>query len=177
MSELDNQGPRYNYWWSPPRFHNVRPQYPLPPTMGTEGGHTHAIDCPPFFYLISSCGQSSALHLKDFDHFKFPVLLQCVLRGFADFSLLAATTVAAKKCSNVSAWITEVVCVFVLGVSGKLQWQGNWISFMDTMLQFSILERSTQELYLPTRIQRAIINTKKHKQIIEALSEGEGELH
>jgi fatty acid synthase len=65
----------------------------------------------------------------------------------------------------------------VLGVSGKLQWQGNWISFMDTMLQFSILGQSTRELYLPTRIQKVIINTKKHKQIAEALSEGEGKLH
>lgn len=46
---------------------------------------------------------------------------------------------------------------------------------MDTMLQFSILGQNTRELYLPTRLQRAIINTKKHKQIVEALSEGEGE--
>lgn len=66
------------------------------------------------------------------------------------------------------------MCVFVLGVSGKLQWQSNWISFMDTMLQFSILGQSTRELYLPTRLQRVIIDTKKHKQIVEALSEGEG---
>ena len=48
---------------------------------------------------------------------------------------------------------------------------------MDTMLQFSILGQSTRELYLPTRLQRAIINTKKHKQIVEALSEEECELH
>jgi hypothetical protein len=47
---------------------------------------------------------------------------------------------------------------------------------MDTMLQFSILGQSTRELYLPTRLQRAIINTKQHKQIVEALSEGEGKL-
>lgn len=46
---------------------------------------------------------------------------------------------------------------------------------MDTMLQFSILGQNTRELYLPTRLQRAIINTKKHKQIMEALPEGEGE--
>jgi fatty acid synthase len=69
------------------------------------------------------------------------------------------------------------LCVCVLGVSGKLQWQGNWISFMDTMLQFSILGQNTRELYLPTRLQRAIINTKKHKQMVEALSEGESKLH
>jgi fatty acid synthase len=72
----------------------------------------------------------------------------------------------------------DVVYVFVIsGVSGKLEWQGNWISFMDTMLQFSILGQNTRELYLPTRLQRAIINTRKHKEIVEALSWGEGELH
>ncbi|XP_066991506.2 fatty acid synthase [Anabrus simplex] len=60
------------------------------------------------------------------------------------------------------------------GISGKLQWQENWISFMDTMLQFSILGLNTRELYLPTRLQRAIINPKKHKQMMEKLSEGEG---
>lgn len=48
---------------------------------------------------------------------------------------------------------------------------------MDTMLQFSILGQNTRELYLPTRLQRAIINTKKHKQIVEDLAEGEGELY
>jgi fatty acid synthase len=64
----------------------------------------------------------------------------------------------------------------VSGISGILKWQGDWISFMDTMLQFSVLGQNTRELYLPTRLQRAIINAKKHKQIIEALSEGEGEI-
>ncbi|PSN28987.1 Fatty acid synthase [Blattella germanica] len=60
------------------------------------------------------------------------------------------------------------------GVSGKLEWKENWISFMDTMLQFSILGQNTRELYLPTRLQRAIINPKKHKQFVESLPEGEG---
>lgn len=60
------------------------------------------------------------------------------------------------------------------GVNGKLEWQGNWISFMDTMLQFSILGQNTQELSLPTRLQRAIINPKKHKKIVDALPEGKG---
>jgi hypothetical protein len=72
----------------------------------------------------------------------------------------------------------DVLYVFVMsGVSGKLEWQGNWISFMDTMLQFSLLRQNTRELYLPTRLQRAIINIKKHKEIVEALSWGEGELY
>ncbi|KAK9880938.1 hypothetical protein WA026_013269 [Henosepilachna vigintioctopunctata] len=59
------------------------------------------------------------------------------------------------------------------GISGKLLWQDNWISFIDTMLQFSILGQNTRELYLPTRLQRAIINPKKHLDMIKSMSEEE----
>lgn len=48
------------------------------------------------------------------------------------------------------------------GNKGTLKWENNWISFMDTMLQFSILGQSLRELYLPTRLQRAIIDPKMH---------------
>ena len=48
------------------------------------------------------------------------------------------------------------------GSLGSLKWTGNWISFMDTMLQFSILGQNTRELYLPTRLQRAVINPRNH---------------
>ncbi|KAG8224696.1 hypothetical protein J437_LFUL006083 [Ladona fulva] len=57
------------------------------------------------------------------------------------------------------------------GLVGKLSWIGNWVSFMDTMLQFSILGQTSRELYLPTRIQRAVINPKKHKEMVEALAD------
>lgn len=50
------------------------------------------------------------------------------------------------------------------GNTGKLQWENNWISFMDTMLQFSILGQNVRELYLPTRLQRAVINPVEHLQ-------------
>lgn len=46
--------------------------------------------------------------------------------------------------------------------SGKLKWENNWISFIDTMLQFSILGQNARELYLPTRLQRAVIDPKMH---------------
>lgn len=45
-----------------------------------------------------------------------------------------------------------------LGVTGELAWDDNWISFMDTMLQFGIIGVDTRELYLPTRLQRALID-------------------
>lgn len=52
-------------------------------------------------------------------------------------------------------------------LTGKLNWETNWISFMDTMLQFSILGKDLRELYLPTRIERTVINPLKHLEIIE----------
>ncbi|XP_050423114.1 fatty acid synthase-like isoform X2 [Adelges cooleyi] len=57
------------------------------------------------------------------------------------------------------------------GISGKLEWIGNWISFIDTMLQFSILGLKTKELYLPTRMQRVVIDPRKHLDYIEGLEE------
>ncbi|GLH14335.1 Fatty acid synthase [Gryllus bimaculatus] len=60
------------------------------------------------------------------------------------------------------------------GIAGKLQWVSNWVSFMDTMLQFSILGQNTRELYLPTRLQRAVLNPKAHRQMVEQLTEGDG---
>lgn len=56
------------------------------------------------------------------------------------------------------------------GLNGKLQWNENWISYIDTMLQFSILGQNTRELYLPTRLQRIVINPKEHLEYIENLS-------
>lgn len=53
------------------------------------------------------------------------------------------------------------------GNNGKLRWESNWISFIDTMLQFSILGLNTKELYLPTRLQKAIINPKMHVQHVK----------
>ncbi|KAH8325813.1 hypothetical protein KR067_008335, partial [Drosophila pandora] len=54
--------------------------------------------------------------------------------------------------------------------TGTLQWVDNWISFMDTMLQFSILSKNLRELYLPTRIERAVINPLKHLELLSGLT-------
>lgn len=56
-------------------------------------------------------------------------------------------------------------------VTGKLQWEENYVSFIDTMLQFSILGKDLRELYLPTRIERAVFDPTKHQEIIETLKE------
>lgn len=53
--------------------------------------------------------------------------------------------------------------------TGKLHWEDNWVSFMDTMLQFSILGKDLRELYLPTRIERAVFDPIKHYEYVEQL--------
>lgn len=50
--------------------------------------------------------------------------------------------------------------------TGELLWDGNWICYMDTMLQFSILGRDMRELYLPSRIERVIIDPLRHAQLL-----------
>ena len=64
--------------------------------------------------------------------------------------------------------------VIKIGTGGKLDYTGNYVSFMDTMLQFGILGIKTRELYLPTRLQRVVIDPIKHKQMTDELSEDEG---
>ncbi|KAF6202923.1 hypothetical protein GE061_003330 [Apolygus lucorum] len=48
------------------------------------------------------------------------------------------------------------------GTNGKLEWVNNWISFMDTMLQFSLIGLNTRELYVPTRILKVVVDPIKH---------------
>ncbi|CAD6242162.1 GSCOCG00009427001-RA-CDS [Cotesia congregata] len=60
------------------------------------------------------------------------------------------------------------------GTVGELAWVKNWISFMDCMLQFSILGKDTKDLYLPTRLQYAAINPVAHLEAAEALEEESG---
>lgn len=58
------------------------------------------------------------------------------------------------------------------GTRGELAWDDNWISFMDTMLQFGIIGVDTRELYLPTRLQRALIDPAAQLAAVAALGEG-----
>lgn len=58
------------------------------------------------------------------------------------------------------------------GVSGHLAWEGNWISFMDTMLQFGLIGADTRELYLPTRLRRAVIDPAAQLRAVAAAEGG-----
>ncbi|KAK9502678.1 hypothetical protein O3M35_011399 [Rhynocoris fuscipes] len=53
-----------------------------------------------------------------------------------------------------------------IGAVGELEWNNNWVSFMDTMLQFSLVGMNTRELYLPTRLQRVVIDPIAHLSLV-----------
>ncbi|XP_034937434.1 fatty acid synthase [Chelonus insularis] len=57
---------------------------------------------------------------------------------------------------------------------GELSWVNNWISFIDTMLQFSIISKNTKDLYLPTRLQYATINPMAHLATAGMLERNQG---
>ncbi|CAD6237321.1 GSCOCG00002249001-RA-CDS, partial [Cotesia congregata] len=56
------------------------------------------------------------------------------------------------------------------GTRGKIAWYNNWVAFMDTMLQIQILEMDSRGLFVPTGIQKLVINTKAHYNQFRALS-------
>ncbi|XP_055691136.1 fatty acid synthase-like [Lutzomyia longipalpis] len=50
--------------------------------------------------------------------------------------------------------------------TGKLEWiDENWVPFMDTMLQFAIINTEFRELYLPKHFDRVVINPEKHLEL------------
>lgn len=55
------------------------------------------------------------------------------------------------------------------GEQGKLLWKDNWVTFMDTMLQISILGFSKQSLQLPTRVTAIYIDPATHLQKVYML--------
>ncbi len=52
------------------------------------------------------------------------------------------------------------------GLSGKVKWDGNWVAFMDCLMQIYIIGRDTRNLLLPTGIQKMVINPKLHQEMI-----------
>lgn len=65
------------------------------------------------------------------------------------------------------------------GTWGKLSWDENWVSFLDTMLQFTILSQPNRGLYLPTRLQQATIDPKAFTEFVNNNSQiiGDGEFN
>lgn len=61
------------------------------------------------------------------------------------------------------------------GDQGKLQWTGNWVTFLDTMLQMLVVGLSGRSLRLPTRIRSVCVDPVVHLQkICKYMNEKEG---
>lgn len=61
------------------------------------------------------------------------------------------------------------------GDQGKLQWTGNWVTFLDTMLQMLVVGLSGRSLRLPTRIRSVCVDPFVHLQkICKYTNEKEG---
>lgn len=58
----------------------------------------------------------------------------------------------------------------ISGKKGHISWASNWVTFMDTMLQMMILGLDTNKLYVPTKIQKIVIDTKAHHQNIRYMT-------
>lgn len=62
----------------------------------------------------------------------------------------------------------------ILGSKGKVSWTGNWVSYIDTLLQFELISIKTRDLRLPTYIKEVIIDPVYHKQVIDKQSNTNG---
>ncbi|CAG9770336.1 unnamed protein product [Ceutorhynchus assimilis] len=63
-----------------------------------------------------------------------------------------------KSCDN-SCQVAEVT------------WDGNWITFIDNLLQIKILQEDTRMLYVPTSIQKLFIDAKRHLEYVKTHTE------
>ncbi|XP_003464876.2 fatty acid synthase [Cavia porcellus] len=57
------------------------------------------------------------------------------------------------------------------GKQGKLLWKDNWVTFLDAMLQITILSMNQRSLYLPTRITDMRIDPTVHLQKVYTLQD------
>ncbi|KAL2715948.1 fatty acid synthase-like [Vespula squamosa] len=53
------------------------------------------------------------------------------------------------------------------------KWKKNWVAFMDNMLQMKIINLDSRDLYVPTGIQKLVIDTKAHQQCLQNLTTNE----
>ncbi|KAG5318197.1 FAS synthase, partial [Pseudoatta argentina] len=50
----------------------------------------------------------------------------------------------------------------ISGEKGHIIWRNNWVTFMDSMLQMKLIGYDTRDLYVPTSIQKIVINPVLH---------------
>lgn len=61
----------------------------------------------------------------------------------------------------------------VSGKKGHVEWKNNWVAFLDNILQMKILALDTRGLFVPTGIQKLIIDTNAHQRYLQSLTTNE----
>lgn len=57
------------------------------------------------------------------------------------------------------------------GLTGKVKWDSNWVSFIDCLMQIQIFGKDSRNLLLPTGIQKLRINPKLHYTMVKESNE------
>jgi len=55
------------------------------------------------------------------------------------------------------------------GLTGKIRWSNNWVTFMDSMLQAWLFVDDSRSLFIPTEIQKLTINMPQHIVYLQSL--------
>lgn len=56
-----------------------------------------------------------------------------------------------------------VLLICVAGMEGHLLWEDNWVTFIDAMMQMTLLSQPGKHLVLPTGIRYLSINPAQHR--------------
>ncbi|XP_014477063.1 PREDICTED: fatty acid synthase [Dinoponera quadriceps] len=58
----------------------------------------------------------------------------------------------------------------ISGKNGHISWIGNWVTFVDAMMQMMIIGMDTRSLYVPTTIQKLVIDINSHYQAMQDMA-------
>lgn len=61
-------------------------------------------------------------------------------------------------------------CFQLIGTQGRIRWNNNFMTFIDTMVQISTLRLDCREVMLPTFVRKIVIDVTKHCKILKTLS-------
>ncbi|CAH0385876.1 unnamed protein product [Bemisia tabaci] len=70
---------------------------------------------------------------------------------------------------NYKGLFRSLVAADTTGKVGRVSWCNNWVAFMDNLLQIQILQDDTRGLFVPTSLQRMVIDVRKHISILHTL--------
>lgn len=66
--------------------------------------------------------------------------------------------------------MTASASYFLTEPYGKLKWENNWVTFVDTMLHFPVLASAQRTFVLPVRIRSCVIDTKAHAEVVRSMA-------